>query len=256
MSRHLLRVLHAEGTKLRTAPATGWLPLAAAALTIAMSTAVTAAAEPGTTSCADGCDLARLSLAGVYLGQLAVVALAVLTITGEYQTGLLHATLAATPHRLTVFAAKATVMLAVVLAAGLIGVAGSLLAGRILLTANGFTFPLDHPPLLRAGFGTVLYLGLIALFSYGLAAAVRHTAPALTAILALLYLTPVLARFVTDERWHTTIERYAPMTAGLAIQATGETPPLAPWAGLAVLAAHTGATLTFGAILLIRRDAR
>jgi ABC-2 type transport system permease protein len=208
-----------------------------------LSTIVSAVTAPGTTSCADGCDLARISLAGVHLGQTAVVVLAVLTITAEYDIGLIATTLAATPHRWTVFVAKAVTVTAVVLPAGLVGVVGSLVGGRILLPGNGFADK-GYPPLsvgdeptLRAAVGTVLYLMLIALFSFGLATALRHTAAAITTVLALLYLTPILAQLVTNEPWHTRIERYAP---------TG--------AGLAVLAIYTGAALAVGAALFITRD--
>lgn len=236
--------LGAEWTKLHTVRSTACLPLVAAALTVGLSTIVSAVAAPGTTSCADGCDLARISLAGVHLGQIAVVVLAVLAITAEYDIGLIATTLAATPHRWTVFVAKAVTVTAVVLPASLVGVVGSLVGGRILLPGNGFATDNGYPPLsvgdeptLRTAVGTVLYLMLIALFSFGLATALRHTATALTTVLALLYLTPILAQLVTNEPWHTRIERYAPMGAGLA-----------------VLAIYTGAALAVGAGLFITRD--
>lgn len=49
----------------------------------------------------------------------------------------------------------------------------------------------------------------------------------------------------------------APMTAGLAIQATTNlrSLPIAPWAGLGVLAAWAAASLLIGALLLRFRDA-
>jgi len=239
------RALRAEWTKLRTARGTAMLPFLAAALTVGLGTAISATAAPGTTSCAGGCDPVRISLSGVYLGQMAVVVLAVLVSTGEYHHGLLGTTLAATPRRLTVFAAKAAAVTVAVLPAGLLGVAGSLLAGRILLPGNGFTAAYGYPALslaggsvLRAASGTVLYLGLVALLSFGLATALRHTTAAVTTVLGLLYLAPVLAQFVTSEPWHGWIEKYAPMTADLG-----------------VLAGYTGAALVLGAVLFISRDA-
>jgi ABC-2 type transport system permease protein len=222
------RAVHAEWTKLRTAPDTAWLPLVAVVLTIGLGATVSAAAAPDTAACAGGCDAARLSLSGVLLGQVAVVAFAVRAITGEYRTGLLGVTLTATPQRLVVYAAKSAVLASVVLATGALAVAGSLIVGRILSP-----FPLHlRPPL-----GAVGYLGLIALLAFGLATVVRHTPPALTTVLALLYLPPLLARFVPDERWHARIERFAPMTA-------------AP----AVLAAEAGAVLLVAAAVFARRD--
>ena len=208
-------------------------------MTVALSAAISAAAAPGSTSCARGCDATALALSGVYLGQSAVVVLAVLAITGEYHTGLIAVTLAAVPRRLTVFAAKATVVTATVLLAGSPAVAGSLLAGRILLPGNGFTAALSvaDGPTLRTAAGTVLSLALVALLSFGLAAAVRHTATALTVVFGLLYLASILANLVTVEPWHTRIERLAPMTAGPG-----------------VLAAYAGAALVLGAVVFTIRD--
>ena len=108
--------LHAEWTKLRTLASTWWLLLAAAALTVAVSAAVAAAyqcsagAGGGCAPAATGADPAKISLTGVYLGQVIVALLAVLAVGGEYGTGMIRVTLAATPRRLTVLAAKVLVV--------------------------------------------------------------------------------------------------------------------------------------------------
>jgi ABC-2 type transport system permease protein len=46
-----------------------------------------------------------------------------------------------------------------------------------------------------------------------------------------------------------------PTSAGLAVQATGNDAPIAPWLGLGVLALWTVAALLAGGLLLVRRDA-
>ena len=72
----------------------------------------------------------------------------------------------------------------------------------------------------------------------------------------MLYLPPILAQAVSDPlRRH--LEQIAPMTAGLAIQATTDlrSLPIAPWAGLGVLAAWAAASLLVGGMLLRLRDA-
>ncbi len=60
---------------------------------------------------------------------------------------------------------------------------------------------------------------------------------------------------VLRERGH--LEQIAPMTAGLTIQTTTDlrSLPIAPWAGLGVIAAWAIASLMLGALLLRRRDA-
>lgn len=256
------RALHAEWTKLRTVAATGWLLLASIALTVTLSAVVALAVSYA--SGGSGQDITKLSLAGIQLGQAIIAILAVQTISNEYSTGMIRITLTAIPRRPSVLAAKATILIALVLAAGTVGVLGSLLAGRLILPANGFTaahryalLSLSHGPTLRAAFGSVLYLGLIALLSLGIATAVRESAVAIGVVLGLLYLFPILAALVTDPHLKRHLAQIAPMTAGLAIQATTNLRSLAigPWAGLAVLAAWATAALLAGGLLLKLRDA-
>jgi ABC-2 type transport system permease protein len=213
-----------------------------------------------------GCDLdpARISLTGIDLGQAVVVVLAVRAVSGEYSTGMIGVTLAAVPRRITVLAAKAAVVTAVVLAAGTIAVLASVLAGRLILPGHGFTAANGDAPLslanglvLRAAGGSVLYLALIALLALGAAAAVRDAATAIGVVLGLLYVFPVMAAVVTDPDWRQRFQQFAPMTAGLAIQATTDlrSLPVDPWVGLGVLAMWAVAALMAGGLLLWLRDA-
>lgn len=260
------RALRAEWTKLRTVSSTAWLLVAAVAFTVAVSTLATASVDtsqcPSPTTCFE--DTTKLGLSGIWLGQLAVVVLAVLAMTNEYSTGMIQTTLVATPKRGMVFVTKATVVTATVLAAGMVGVLGSLLAARTILPGNGFTPANGYPPLsladeptLRAAIGTVFYLGLVALLSLGVGTAIRDTAGAITTVLTLLLAFPVAAAFVTDPQWHDRLQKLAPMTAGLAIQATRglDQQPIRPWAGLGVLAAYAGTAMLVGAVLFKVRDA-
>jgi ABC-2 type transport system permease protein len=254
--------LHAEWTKLRTLASTGWLLLAAAALTVAVSAAAAAAVRCPSGACAD--DPAKISLTGIYLGQAVVTVLAVMAVSGEYGTGMIRVTLAATPRRLTVLAAKAAVLAGLVLVTGAIAVLGSLLAGGLILPGHGIGpahgYPAISPgdgPVLRAAFGSVLYLALIALLSLGAATALREAAAAIGAVLGLLYVLPTIAVFTGNATLSRHLEQIAPMTAGLAIQATTglRSLPISPWAGLGVLAAWAAGSLVLGGILLRSRDA-
>ncbi len=219
------RALHAEWTKQRTVSGTGWLLLGTVTLTVALSGVVTGASTYASAGAAQ--DVTRLSLSGVYLGQAIVAILAVLTITGEYGTGMIHATLTAMPRRTAMLAAKAGVLSALALAAGAVAVLGCVLAGRLILPAGGFTaahgYPLvslGHGATLRAAAGSVLYLTLIALLSLGIATAVRDPTIAVGIVLGLLYLFPIFAHLVTSPHLERHLEQIGPMSAGLAIQAT------------------------------------
>jgi ABC-2 type transport system permease protein len=259
---NLRDALHAEWTKLRTAPGTSWLLLAVIALTAVVSAAAAAAITCPSGGCA--VDPAKVSLTGIQLGQAVVAILAALAISGEYSTGMIGVTLAAMPRRATVLAAKAVVISSLALAAGTIAVFASVLAGRLILAGHGFTaahgyqtLSLADGPVLRAAAGSVLYLALVALLSLGVATAMQDSATAVGVVLGLLYLFPILAQVVSDPHWQRHLQQLGPMTAGLAVQATSNlhSLPIGPWAGLGVLAAWAAAALLAGGLLLRLRDA-
>jgi ABC-2 type transport system permease protein len=129
--------LHAEWTKLRTVAGPGWLLLAAIMLTVAVG----ALAANAVTCPAGGCqvDPAKVSLAGIYVGQTIVAILATAAVSGEYSTGMIRLTLTATPRRWLVLAAKTTVVGTATLATGAVAVLASVLAGRMLLTSMAST---------------------------------------------------------------------------------------------------------------------
>ncbi|WP_223291219.1 ABC transporter permease subunit [Streptomyces avicenniae] len=254
--------LRAEWTKLRTAGGAGWLCLLAVALTVGVGCGTARAVRCPDAGC--GQDAVRLAMTGVTVGQAVVAVLAVLVVSGEYGTGMIRTTLTAVPNRLAVLGAKATVVTTVVLASGTVAVLASLLAARHILPGNGFTEAHGYAPLsladgptLRAAVGSVLYLGLIAGLGLGVATAVREAGTAIGIVLGLLYLFPVVGQVVNDPEWQDQLQRIAPMTAGLAVQATVDLPgmPIGPWEGLGVLAAWTTAALLVGGLLLRRRDA-
>ena len=253
--------VRAEWTKLRSLPSTAWMLVAAVGVTVAGSAVVAAAlhVNPGSPR-----DPTKLSLAGVQIGQALVAVLAVLAVSEEYGTGMIRVTLTAIPRRLTLLAAKAANLAGLTLLVGLIAVASCLFAGRFILPgaginpAHGYALvSLGHAPTLRAAAGTILYLVFIGLLSLGIATAIRDTAASVGAVFGMLYLPPIAAQLVGDPTWRRHFGQIAPMTAGLAIQATTNlhAQPIAPWAGLGVLAAWAGASLLIGGLLLRMRDA-
>jgi ABC-2 type transport system permease protein len=252
--------LRAEWTKLRTQQSTAWLLLGGALATVGISVAVDAATH--VSNAASGGDSTKMSLVGVYLGQLLLATLAIQTITEEYATGMIRLTFTAMPNRIRVLASKALSLLGPTIVAGGVMVTGCLVAGRLLLPAAGLDpahgyalISLAHNATLRAAVGTAIYLPLIALLSLGIATLVRDTATSIGAVFSLLFLPQILARIIGGAAGRH-IEQIAPMTAGLSIEATTRLQSLAiqPWAGLAVSAAWTAASLTTAALTLRLRD--
>jgi ABC-2 type transport system permease protein len=256
----LVQALHAERTKLRTVAGPAWLLAAAIALTVAVGAAAASAAQCQSATC--GIDPAKVSFTGIYLSQAAVAVAGVLAVGNEYSTGMITLSLTAMPRRLTWFFAKAGVLTAPVLIASALAVAGSALAGLLILPGRGITPAHGYASLtagtdLRAAAGAVLYLTLIALLSLGGATAVRDSAAAIGLVLGLLYLFPIIASFVSDGTLARRLQQIGPLSAGLDVKATiaVNSLPLTPGQGLGVIALCTAGTLLLGALALKSRDA-
>jgi ABC-2 type transport system permease protein len=257
----MIAAVRAEWTKLRTLSSTAWLLIGAAGVTIAVSAIVAAAWHVNRGGTADP---TKLSFTGVYVGQAVIAVLTVLAISEEYGTGMIRTTLAALPRRVNLLAAKAATLAGLTVPVGLIAAAGCLIAGRLLLPDAGLNpvhgyalISLDHAATLRAAAGTVVYLILIGPLALGIATIIRDTAASIGAVFALLYLPPIAAQLIQDPTWRRHIQQIAPMTAGLAVQATRNLHnlPITPWAGLGILAAWAAATLLVAGLLLQLRDA-
>jgi hypothetical protein len=147
-----------------------------------------------------------------------------------------------------VLAAKAIVLGGSTFAVGLIASVAAFTLAQPRLRAGGYEPPgypqlsLTDGTVLRAVIGAAGFLAVLALFGLGIGAALRRTAGAITV--------------VTEPHWREWIEKYSPMTAGLAVQATKrlDALPIGPWAGLGVLAGYAAAALAAGAAVFLLRD--
>ncbi|MDV9169444.1 ABC transporter permease [Streptomyces sp. W16] len=245
------RLVHAEWTKLRTLPSTWWLLAATAVLTAAIGAA--AASSVTTRICPSPChaDTVKLSLAGVQLSQAVCLVLGALSISAEYSTGMIRTTLTAMPGRWRVLASKAAALSLLTAPAAALGVLSSLGLARLILPT-----PPDGA-LLRPTIGSILILVLVTLLGLSLATLLRDTAGAITLGLGVLYVVPLLSELVSSPTWQHRLQRWAPMPAGLSIQATKNLSALAiaPWPGLGVLAAYAVGLLGAGGVWFRLRDA-
>ena len=259
--RYLLgQALHAEWTKFRTVAGSAWLLAGVVTLTVAVGVAAASVARCHSARC--GIDPAMVSFAGIYPAQAVAAIAGVLAIGNEYSTGMIKLSLTAMPRRLTWFSAKAAVLTAPVLTAAALAVAGAALAGRLILPGHGFTPAHGYASLtsatdIRAAASAVVYLTLIALFSLGIAAAVRDSAAAIGLVLGVLYLFPIAADVVSNPPLARHLQQIGPLSAGLDAQATIglKSLPLTPWQGLGVVALWTAGALLLGALALKSRDA-
>lgn len=209
-------------------------------------------------------------LTGTLAALITVIVVAVLYVTTEYRTGLIHVTLAAGPGRGRVLLAKAMVLGAVTFVAGLAGAVVAAPLGERLARANGvYVFPTAPATELRVALGTAALLAIAAVLALAAGAILRHSAGAVTAVIVAIVLPYVLIANpfmpASVANWLTRVTPAAafavqqtlvpyPQVASIYKPYTGYY-PLAPWAGLAVLAGYAAAALAVAAVLLRRRDA-
>lgn len=201
-------------------------------------------------------DDTRMTLNGVLLGLIAVVALGVLFVSAEYKRGTILATFAASPRRGRVLAAKALVLGVAVFAAGLVASFASFLIGSAIAESKRFGMPsLGDPGVLRAVVGTAGLLAVAAVFSLAVATILRRSAAAITVVLLLLLVPYILSTGLPLDvaAW---VQRLTP-AAGFAIQDTVRRydTAITPWAGFGVLCAYAAVALGVAAWRLRERDA-
>lgn len=198
-------------------------------------------------------DPTYVSLEGILLAQLFVGALGVLTMTGEYATGLIRPTFIATPQRARVVAAKLLIFGAVVWAGCTALAFAAFFLGQSLLGSPAPHASLGQPGVLRAVFGGGIYLLFIGLFGLAIGALLRRTAAALAALFGIVLVLPLVVGMLpgtTGAR----IGAYLPAGAGEQVWHVVPTgsPDLGPWQGAGVFALYVAAAIA-GAIVLIRK---
>ena len=211
------------------------------------------------------------TLIGVFAGLIAVAVVGAMFMTAEYRRGLIRVTLAATPRRGRVLAAKAVVIAAVTFAVGLASSAIVVTLGQRVLRDHGvYVWPVTALTGARVIVGTAAVLAVASVLALAIGTILRRGAGAVAAVIVIIVLpylltvtTPLLPAGPTD--W---LARVTP-AAAFAVQQTlipypqvanVYTPsagyyPLAPWAGFGVLCAWAAAALALAVYLLHRRDA-
>jgi ABC-2 type transport system permease protein len=189
-----LDLIAAEWIKLRSLRSTYLVLLVAAitALSIGALVCNTDAAQwPGMSPGARAAfDPMADSFVGFSLAQLLFAAIGVLTVTGEYSSGLIRATFAAVPARRAVLAAKATVACLITIPVGLVTALATFWAGQAILSGQHIGISLGHPGAARAIFSAALFLAATTLIGLGFGVLIRNAAGALTAVVVLLFLAP------------------------------------------------------------------
>jgi ABC-type transport system involved in multi-copper enzyme maturation permease subunit len=229
-----------------------------------------------------GTDAAQASLIAFFeLGQLIIAVLGALVITSEYSTGMIRTSLTAMPRRGTVYAAKMIVFTTVTLVVSMITSFVSFFVGQAAMSGSGVSASLFHsvtiprdvnmspppggpgsggPPtyhfigtivispgtVLTAIIGSALFVTVVALLAFGLGSIIRHTAGAITSVIGLMFVLPIIIQSLPDT-WRWDIMRFFPDAAGRVLSGPIGQPNEHLWSAWP----QFGVTLIWAAVFLV-----
>ena len=284
-----------EFTKLRSVRSTYWTLAALLIVSVGAGAAVIAGESSALTANPAnkvGFDGTQASLIPFFQGgQLIIGVLGALTVTAEYSTGMIRASLVAQPRRGVVYTAKAMVFAGATLVISLLtsftaffvgqamvagtGVGASLL-GNVKVPANaivkGASWPgrparsdvagtqvISASSVLSAVVGTALFVTLVAIIAFSLGAIIRHTAGTITSVIGIMFVVPILIQTLPND-WSWDLARFFPDAAGRVISVANRTPGayahLWPaWPQMIVTACYAAGLFAIGAYLFKKRDA-
>ncbi|QYF72856.1 ABC transporter permease subunit [Cryobacterium sp. PAMC25264] len=248
-------LLNSEWIKLRTVRSTIWSYATVIVISLGMALLMssTLTLEGTQVPASDQANwMIQVSTFGIIFGQLVVAVLGVLSISGEYSTGMVRSSLTAVPRRLPVLAAKAVVLFVCTYVVGLISVVGSYLVASPIMSGKGISASLADPDLFLPLMSAALYLSLVAVFSLGLGTILRSSAGGIAAALGIILLLPTVLQLI-PATWVADLLPYVLSNAGTASFLAS--PPLEPWQNILVVLGWVAVALAGAAVLLKRRDA-
>ncbi|MGO2746688.1 ABC transporter permease [Microbacterium sp.] len=207
------RLLRSEWIKLSTLRSTWWAIGISALLTIGI--AVIAAAS---LSEAQGFEPIQAVVSPIQFTMLLAGILGVISVTGEYSTGMIRSTFAAQPVRGAVLAAKATVIAIVLFLSSLIIFFAAAIAVTPFFLDSGIPFAWDDPakstlPILAAS----ISMAVFALIGVAFGFLLRSGAGAIAATVGLLFVLPLIASLFAGAgpgwEWIADVVNHLPMSA-------------------------------------------
>jgi ABC-2 type transport system permease protein len=283
-----------EFTKLRSVRSTYWTLAALLIVSIGIGAAISAgsasdlSSNPGDKA---GFDATQVSLFAFFeLGQLIIAVIGAMSITSEYSTGMVRTSLTALPRRGVVYAAKAIVLTGVTLVVSLVTSFVAFFLGQAILASTGVGASIlgttsvprgaegvgggpNSPPtsvnlvghilipsstVLTAIIGTALFVTVVAVIAFGLGAIIRHTAGAITTVIGVMFILPIIVQ-ILPHTWRWDIMRFMPDAAGRVISVTvpggGNEHLWSAWPQFLVTAIFAMVLLGVGGYLFRKRDA-
>jgi ABC-type transport system involved in multi-copper enzyme maturation permease subunit len=202
-----------------------------------------------------GFDPTQSSLAGVVVALLTGGVFGALAITGEYASGTIRSTLAASPRRPLLLAAKMSVVgVATVVFCELLSFASFWLGQAVLAGGGAPHATLGTPGAFRAVAMAGLFVALLSLMAFGFGLVFRSTAGAIAAFAGVVFVLQLVMKGISESglRYTPTTMFFDSITA--TVRQHGLT-PVAPAVGLMLMAVYAVISLVAGAVLFTRRDA-
>jgi ABC-type transport system involved in multi-copper enzyme maturation permease subunit len=254
-------LLRSEWSKFKTLRSTWWSLAAMIVVSLGVSIAATAAftanfdhLDPENKAQFRNDTIGLFLQPGSQFGQLAIAVLGVLLISSEYSTGMIRATMLATPRRTPVLAAKAAVL------AGVVFVVAEVIAWICYLVGAAIAHKhvavtLATPGTVRALLGFGLVMAMTALISLALGALLRHTAGAISVALGTSLVLPGLLGLIPGSTGQH-LAYALPARAGQLIMDRTEQAgtPYSQWAGLGITALWTVGLLALALWSVKKRD--
>jgi hypothetical protein len=248
------QAVRAELTKLGSIRSTGRTLFATVVGTFLVTVLATSSFQHHGRGLLHGFDATNQSLTGLALGSLTIGVLGVLMITGEYSSGTIRSSLAATPRRPLFLGAKVAVIGAISLVVGEILTFSCFFTGRAILSGRAPVATLGQPGVLRALLLSGAFLALLGMFGLGLGVIIRDTAGAIAAYVGIIFLVPVVLQSLNA---HGNPGRFAPesILANSVAAVIRQPDQLSATTGFVFMVLYCALALGIGVALLSRRDA-
>ena len=239
-------VLRSEWTKLWSVRSTWWCT----AVYVLVVGAGGWLAAAGTDSAARADVAVQTALTAFGVGQLVLVVLGGLVVTGEFASGMALVSLTVVPRRGRLLVAKTVVVLAYCLLISALLAVVCALAARTLTAVPGGVQPGD-PAVLRTLGLQVGAAGLVGVLAVALGTVLRSTAGAVGLGMALVFVAPPALALVGSPL----ASRVSQSLPALRVGEDAFLAVATPWrVGMAVLAAWAVGMWVVGAVLFARRD--
>lgn len=246
--------VHAEWVKLWTVRSTWWTMLALVVLGAGLTTLICWGNAEWLAE--DGAESPGSFITwGMMIAQVCAVIVGALAVTAEYGNGMIRTSFAAVPRRGSVFLAKALVVTGVLFVGGTLTALLGYLGGNYFLDREGIGMTLEGD-VARSMYGSGLYLAALGLLSLAVGFLVRHTAAAISIVLATVFVVGNMVMLIPGElgEW---ITKLMPGNVASSLVAPVSFNPdaLGAWSGFAVLMGEVGLLCALAWWLLERRDA-